>query len=495
MRPQLAIVLHAHAPLARPESNGAGAGELFALCEHGLLPLIEWLGGAEARGDGARVTLAVSPTLIAMLKQETTRSHLDAHLEERVALAQQEVTRAEGAGHAWFHRLAARQRDLALARLEYLRDVLHGDVVGALRRLGDERRLSLIPSTGAHAVLPLVPSERLQALHVAAACADFERDFGRRPDGVWLPECAWAPGLDTLLAAQGVRFTVAAAAGLRPVLGAPDDDALRPVRTPAGVVVFPEHAPLRAALVGPGGAAEDPSFARPLPRGVAGLLPYYARGDGEEQPPLDLEVADERACALGADLLSLLDRREAGGSTPPAVLALELAWLGAEWPEGLTVLRALVAAAQDAGLHVGPLVDAVDDTEPLAVAEPIAATWRPDGYYATWVTEESAWMFRRLARLMERVSGSRAGASRRTGPSARAVEQALRELLLAQGSDAFAAVSSGRDVASAVRRFEDHLRAAGELLDMAAVGRVDETYLERRRVRTPVFGELDSLSS
>ena len=61
----------------------------------------------------------------------------------------------------------------------------------------------------AHSILPL-DSERDRRTQVAWGIHDFERRFGRRPEGLWLPETAVdVPTLETL-AGFGMRFTVLA---------------------------------------------------------------------------------------------------------------------------------------------------------------------------------------------------------------------------------------------------------------------------------------------
>lgn len=69
-----------------------------------------------------------------------------------------------------------------------------------------------------HTILPLA-SRREKSIQVAWGIADFEHTFGRKPEGMWLPETA--VDLETLdvLAEKGIRFTVLApwqAEGLLP---------------------------------------------------------------------------------------------------------------------------------------------------------------------------------------------------------------------------------------------------------------------------------------
>ena len=44
--------------------------------------------------------------------------------------------------------------------------------------------------------------------------AEHVRALGRRPAGFWLPECGYYPGLERVLADEGLRFTFLDAHGL-----------------------------------------------------------------------------------------------------------------------------------------------------------------------------------------------------------------------------------------------------------------------------------------
>ncbi len=60
-----------------------------------------------------------------------------------------------------------------------------------------------------HTILPL-SNERDKVTQVRWGIADFERRFGRRPEGMWLPEAAVDTPTLEVLAAQGISFTVLA---------------------------------------------------------------------------------------------------------------------------------------------------------------------------------------------------------------------------------------------------------------------------------------------
>ncbi|MBA4027746.1 MAG: glycoside hydrolase, partial [Planctomyces sp.] len=137
-----------------------------------------------------------------------------------------------------------------------------------------------------HIIMPLA-SERDRRTQTRWGVADFVHRFGRRPEGMWLPECAAdVPTLETL-AAEGIAFTVMApgqCAATRPLgqwrwdecgPGGPDPRRAYRVALPSGrsIAVFFYDGPIAQAV----------AFERLLDDGrrLAGrLLGAFGQGDG-----------------------------------------------------------------------------------------------------------------------------------------------------------------------------------------------------------------------
>ena len=62
-------------------------------------------------------------------------------------------------------------------------------------------------SAATHGYLPLMVHEEARRAQLSIAVEDYKRHFGRPPKGIWLPECAYAPGVDRLLKENGILFT------------------------------------------------------------------------------------------------------------------------------------------------------------------------------------------------------------------------------------------------------------------------------------------------
>jgi 1,4-alpha-glucan branching enzyme len=72
-----------------------------------------------------------------------------------------------------------------------------------------------------------------------------------------------------------------------------------------------------------------------------------------------------------------------------------------------------------------------------------------------------------------------------------ALDQATRELLLAQSSDWAFIMKTGTSVEYAVRRFKTHIHRFDRLAGMAESGNYDENYLREVAARDSLFPDMD----
>ena len=77
------------------------------------------------------------------------------------------------------------------------------------------------------------------------------------------------------------------------------------------------------------------------------------------------------------------------------------------------------------------------------------------------------------------------------GLTLRALNQAARELLLAQSSDWAFIITTGTMVQYAVKRFKDHIHRFTKLYEMLETGEVDETWLADVESKDTIFQEID----
>ena len=86
-----------------------------------------------------------------------------------------------------------------------LLDAAGGDPLRPFQDAAAEGRVALAASAATHAVLPLLATRAGLRLQLDAGIRSHRRRFGW-DGGFWLPECAYAPGLEWRLAEHGVRW-------------------------------------------------------------------------------------------------------------------------------------------------------------------------------------------------------------------------------------------------------------------------------------------------
>ena len=515
----LSLVLHAHLPFVRHPEHDRFLEEnwLFEAITETYLPLLGLLEAWQRDRLEARLTLTLTPTLCAMLQDDLLQTRYLRHLEELIELADKEILRTH-----WqkpFHDLALFYHE----RFSGLRDNYLGrnrDLVGAFRQLQDHGQIEIVTSAATHAVLPLLaghpPSVRAQ---VQVARREYRRCFGRDPRGIWLPECAYSPEIETALGEADLRWFILDSHGLLRARPQPRYALFAPVFTPNGLAAFGRDAEsARQVWSRHEGYPGDPryrdfyrdigfdldfDYVRPhLPapdhRGFTGIKYYRITDRSDTKQVYDRTAALEAAAGHAAHFLAarvaqiqrlgeILDR-------PPIVVSpYDAELFGHWWYEGPDFLDAFVRKA----CREQRVFSLVTPSEYLRrqptqqVAEPAASSWGEEGHWRVWLNETNQWIFRHLHIAQERM-GDLARRFPEPAPlEKRALQQAARELLLAQASDWPFILRTGTSPEYARGRLHRHLSGFTALHDQLLQARIDELALSEMEARDNLFPEVD----
>ena len=437
----LAIVLHSHMPYV----------EGFGTYPFGE----EWLFDAVIRSHvpvldvAERLTMTVTPVLADQLE--------DAGAQER--LRQFLVEWRIGAAEADLREVPVECRDACEAELVRYRRVLErldqagGSPLALFQQASASGRIALAASSATHAVLPLLATRPALRLQLEAGTRSHRRRFGW-DGGFWLPECAYAPGLEWRLAEHGVEWFCVDQSAHEAPLGA-----LAPIATAAGPVALPIDWEAVSWLWALDGYPSDPAHAQFAGKSLRGIR-LWKVGGGAYDPAAAAAAArrqaDEFLAAAAARLREVAAGRERRGLL---VFAIDTELLGHWWSEGPLWLRAVLEGAEAAGVRLLTVPEALAEHEPLP--RPLAAsTWGEGKDLRTWdspAVADLAWAARRLElRLLRALSaGLRGDAARRAG----------RELLAAQASDWAFLDQRGQAGDYAFQRASDHGRAMLEAID------------------------------
>src|SRR5437773_7594248 len=194
-RGHLLFVFHTHLPWVlghgRWPHGEAWLHEATAEC---YLPLLRLLDRLEKEGRKGSITIGITPVLSEMLATARFREGFLAYLDERTNRAEADQREFDAAGDDGRRRAAAAWSDFyGGAKADFV-ERYNQDLLSAFTRLQNRDRIEIIVSAATHGYLPLLGRDESVNAQLATGIASYRRSFGRRPRGIWLPECACRRG-------------------------------------------------------------------------------------------------------------------------------------------------------------------------------------------------------------------------------------------------------------------------------------------------------------
>ncbi len=129
----LALVLHAHLPFVRHPEHEDFLEEdwLFEAITETYLPLLRLMRALVEEGVSFKLTMSLTPTLGAMLRDELLQERYLRHLDRLIALAQQEIARNQR--QAQLRELSEFYEQFFTEARDFFTEMLQRDIVRAFR--------------------------------------------------------------------------------------------------------------------------------------------------------------------------------------------------------------------------------------------------------------------------------------------------------------------------------------------------------------------------
>jgi 1,4-alpha-glucan branching enzyme len=517
----LAIILHAHLPYVRHPEYPEFLEEdwLFEAISETYLPLLQVFEGCLLDGVKARVTLGLTPPLCEMLADPLLQDRYVRHLNKLIELCEKEVVRTKDSqamnatAHMYLnHFTVARQ----MFENRYQRNLLNG-----FRALQEAGAIDIITCGATHGFLPLMTRTEARRAQIEVGKQNYIKHFGREPRGIWLPECAYSAGIDDLLAAAGIRFFIVDAHAIMFGHPQPRRGIYAPVITPAGVAAFARDVETSeqvwSAEIGYPGDVDYREFYRDLGfdgdydyiqpylhsdgiRRNLGIKYYRVTGKvelGAKQPYVPQWATGKAASHAG----HFMQNRQAQarhlypalGRKPVIASPYDAELFGHWWFEGPQFLNYLfrkIHFDQDEIRLATPL-DYLAEYPDNQQQELSTSSWGAEGYYRVWINGENEWMYMHQHVAEDRMIELARDYPQADGLLRRALDQAARELLLAESSDWAFIITTATSVQYAKKRFRDHIHRFTRLYEMIKGNEIDAEWLADVEWKDAIFQEID----
>jgi 1,4-alpha-glucan branching enzyme len=535
----LALILHAHLPFVRHPEHEHFLEEdwFFEAITESYIPLVRMMQRLVDERVPFKLAMSITPTLCAMLRDELLCERYVRHLDLLIDLAARE--RKRNRSHPRLRELADLYSKIFRETRRFFVDECKCDLLTPFRELREGGALEIIASAATHGLLPLLlhqsrEAERAQILIGRDIYADL---FAAEPTGFWLPECAYAPGLECILQEANIRWFVLDAHGLLFGKPRPRRSIYAPCYTPAGPAAFArDRDSSRQVWSALGGYPGDPAYREfyrdagfdlpmehlgPFGRGTrkfSGVKYHRITGPSEEKELYDPVAAETVAEAQAYHFVEERRRQireiSAAGFDPIVVVPFDAELFGHWWFEGPRFLEKLMrhaATEHDFRLTTPSEYLAANPTQ--QVIEPGTSTWGENGYFEVWLNPNNAWIYPHLNNAAQQMteaartypsavveqsrkhsglpSENLAGAAHALQFADRILKQLARELLLAQSSDWAFLIKTGTAREYATKRTVDHLSRFKRLHDQFTANIVDEEFLRECELRDNLFPKVN----
>jgi 1,4-alpha-glucan branching enzyme len=513
------LVLHAHLPFVRHPEYDRFLEEdwYFEALTETYLPLLEVFEGLARDGVHYRVTMSLTPPLLSMMSDPLLQERFVRYLDERIEALEGERRRT--ANDNYFRPVVEYYQHRFHHLREQFVDQYDRDVIRGFRALMESGQLEIITCGATHGYFPLLATEEESVYaQLSMAVRTHERLLGRRPRGIWLPECGYTPGVDRMLKEFGIDFFFVDSHGILDARPPSRYGVHCPIRTPGGPAAFgrdyesskqvwsaeegyPGDSVYREFYRDAGFDVDEPHIRALRHAGIktfTGLKYHRITGKTDWKEPYHPGWARERAAEHAGDFLhnrqaqvrwlrSQFDR-------PPIIVAPYDAELFGHWwyegPQWIDFLFRKMAFDQDDVRAITP-AEYLDWHGDIPQAQPPECSWGAGGYHEVWLNGSNDWIYPYLHHAAERMRALVQRFPDAQGDQRWALDQAARELLLAQSSDWAFIMKTATSVEYAVRRTKTHLHRFRRLADMAEHGYYDREYLHAVTERDSLFPDMD----
>ena len=548
----VSFVLHAHLPfIHHPESDDyLEESWLYEAISETYIPLLKNFKKLVDEKVNFRITMSMTPPLLSMLDNKLLQQKYINYLKQLIELSEKEIKRTTFNGK--MNNLSKYYYERYSEDLRLFRDEFKCDLISQFKHFQDIGVLEIITCGATHGYFPILyVNEKTVRAQIAVGVQTYERYFGKKPRGIWLPECGYVPEADKYLREFGVDYAIVESHGVLYANPTPVYGTLAPIVSPQGFTVFgrdmESSRQVWSSINGyPGdfnyrdfyrdiGYEADYDYIKPYiaHNGVrvhTGIKYHRITGDTDNKDIYDIQWAKDSAERQADHFLNSRTQQIENAShymnKPPIVLCPYDAELyGHWWYEGPYWLYILFKKIyyDECNFELITPSEYMDKYPEIQQCQPCRSSWGANGYSEVWLNPSNDYAHKHLHTAGDRMCElaykfrnsydilndlecqikklkndkkpitpiTSSAKYRNTKLQVRALNQAARELLLAQSSDWLFIITNNTMVDYAHRRIKDHIGRFTRLYNELNSNKIDRKFLKEIEEKDCVFPDID----
>lgn len=515
----VALILHSHLPYVRhPEAEDALEERwLFEAMSECYIPLINGFDNLIKDGIPFKITMNISPPLMGMLEDEYLNERYLDYLNSCIELSEKEIIRTKNDEklNKLAHFYNERFKMILRKYKEYDKRLMN-----AFKKFDKLGCLEIITCSATHALLPLLATnpETIKA-QIATAVQSYIDCVGHAPKGIWLPECAYTYSLDTFLKEYGLTYFISENKAVLNASPRPKYGTYTPISTPNGVCAFgrdmESSEQVWSTYLGYPGDYNYREFYRDIGyetpmeyiapyinrsgiRIDTGIKYYKITGKTEYKEYYDRDMAMKKVRDHAGHFADGRNRQIMSASqqmdVPPLITCpYDTELYGHWWFEGPDFIEQFIRMASEewTNFNLTTPSEYLKQNPMVQCCSPSPSSWGENSDYSVWLNPSNHWIYKDLHRCEESMTRLANTYKEPTDIQKRALNQAARELMLAESSDWPFIIKNNTTVEYAVRRVNTHVERFNKLYEDITKNSIDVKWLSNIEEIDNIFSNVN----
>ena len=464
--------------------------------------------------------MSITPPLLSMLDNKLLQKRYIKYLKKHIELCEKEVVRT--ASNDRVNSLSKYYLERYTNDLHIFKDIYNCNLINAFKHFQDIGVLEIITCGATHGYFPILyVNENTVKAQIAVGVQTYEKYFGKKPRGIWLPECGYVPEADKYLKQFGIEYIITESHGILYADPTPIYATFAPIVSPNGIIAFgrdiESSKQVWSSICGyPGdfnyrefyrdiGYDADYDYIKPYiakngARVNTGIKYHRITSKGDFKDYYNLQWAKDSAEKQAGHFFdSRVNQIEELSNimkdTPPIVLCpYDAELFGHWWYEGPYWLYVLFKKIyyDNSNFKLITPSEYIDTFPNMQISTPCISSWGANGYSEVWLNHTNDYVHKHLHIAGDRmVELAHLFPNQKNGLKKKALNQCARELLLAQSSDWLFIITNGTMVDYAKKRIKDHIGRFTKLYEQIKSDNIDEEFLKNISKQDCIFPDID----
>lgn len=473
------------------KKNAPLLNSLFESISETYIPLLNMIENLEKDNIPCKFGLVLPPLLCTMLEESEIQDMYVEYLEKQILLSADELSRCSSDSYI-VENIHNKIKEVEILKDSFV-EKYNKNLIKAFSDCMQKGYIELLATCGSDVFLPhYADMKEVVSAQIETGLHAYKQTFGELPDGFWLPELGYRPGIEKIIKSYGFTYTILDSRSVLLSDDIPENGIFYPVRTENFLVLFANDYSVENELFGEQGIVHA-SVYRNENRDVGFELPmsdlksfleedgirystgfkYWNKCYNDQNNDIYSENAAKEQVQIDAKkfinkrLQKLTEAEKLTTSTDfvTLVCTFDAGKLKENWHEAIYWFECLFREAKNVSLNMATCNEMLSKQYNLDKHTPCYAAALGSGYGENLLSKKNNWMMRYIRKASERMVDLADRFPNDTGLKTRLLNLGAKELILSQSLNLAKSISDDDFPTFSEERFLNCIEAFTTVFD------------------------------